>query len=120
MHRPVLAAARPVEAEGGDDLLAELPEVLLGVGHAQKAVVHLRPIGDGAYQLHLARTDDGEQRLDVGGRDPRLELVEQRVVGVLARRKERDVAVFQLDQSGEMRPEVRVVRSRACLDPRVL
>ncbi len=94
MHRPVLAAARPVESEGGDDLLAELPEVVLGIGHPQKAVVHLRPLGNGPYQLHLPRPDDGEQRLDVGRRDAGLELVEQRVVGVVARRKEGDVALF--------------------------
>ena len=71
------------------DLLAERPQLAFGIRHAQEAVVHLRPIGDGPDQLHLARSDDREQRLDVRGRDPRLELVEQRVVGVLAARERR-------------------------------
>ena len=68
----------------------------------------------------LPRAQCVEEPPDVGGLQARLEIVEQDVIGVIGRRKERHVPLLQIDHLLQVRPEQREVRSGARLRPRVL
>ena len=62
----------------------------------------------------------GEQRLELGGGQPGLEVVEQQVVGVLDRLEAGDVAVAELDVALERVAEEAEVGGRARLLPGLL
>ena len=101
--------------------------------HGAALVVDLERAGEGAVVARLAvgagRARDEldelvaqrrEQRPQLRGRQPGLEVVEQDVVGVRGGLEARDVAVAQLDVARQGVAEVREVRGRARLLPRLL
>ena len=71
------------------------------------------------HQRHQRLAQLGEQRLQLGGGEPRLEVVEQRVVGVLVALEAGDVALAQLDLALERVAEAREVGRGQRLLPRL-
>ena len=63
--------------------------------HSPRRQFHRRPLGRGRDQRCEARAEVGEDRLQVGGARSRLELVEQRVVGLVADRDRLGLAALQ-------------------------
>ena len=101
--------------------------------HGAALVVDLERPGEGAvvaralavpgrtrHELHQLVAQRREQRPQLRGRQPGLEVVEQDVVGVRGGLEALDVAVAQLDVARQRVAEVREVRGRAGLLPRLL
>ncbi len=101
--------------------------------HGAALVVDLERPGEGAvvaralavpgrtrHELHELVAQRREQRPQLRGRQPGLEVVEQDVVGVRGGLEALDVAVAQLDVARQRVAETREVRGRAGLLPRLL
>ncbi len=93
-----------LERAGEDAVVAGLVAVAGGVGD----------------EVHERVAELGEQRPQLSGGEPGLEVVEQQVVGVLGGLEAGDVAVAQLDVALERVAEVAEVRRRARLLPGLL
>ena len=102
-HRAALVV--DLERPGEDAVVA---------GAARRSPVALRD------ELHELVAQRREQRPQLGGRQPGLEVVEQDVVGVLGGLEALDVAVAQLDVARQRVAEAREVRGRARLLPGLL
>ncbi len=105
MRRAVLAALGPVVAELGGNAHAEGVHLLFVVLAVQEVILHLFGGSDLLEQLDLLGAQVLEDDLDVGGLHPRLEVIQQGVVGMLGRREEGDVPLGEFYHLFEMRAE---------------
>src|SRR3990170_3900615 len=114
MGRLVLPAALEVIAIGLGDLDPEVPLLLDVELEVQEGVVHrTAALLDGPHQGDLTWPELVEDGLDLGGLQPRLEVVEHRVVRMIEGSEELRVLAAELEHLLEVRSEGGEVVGRA-------